>query len=163
MNRYTQSETSIYTTMVESSRYLEINLLFNIQSLVLMPPSILEACSVIICKRLNNKEEARIAESILNLSSDEQLEAMMDLKPVDAIFIDKERTSKPLHILIPKYPTQQVLDERIEMIQAPFINRLLKDVVRAKSPYFKSREGEEELSYQSKFFNISINQNDLFF
>lgn len=135
--------------MVENSRYVEINLMFNVQSLALLPPSIVEACSVVICKRLNNKDEARRAESILNLSSEEQRQAMLALKPIDAIFIDKERASTPIHILIPRYPTQLISDEQIKYFQSAFINNILRNVVREKSADIKSTH-EEELSYHSK-------------
>jgi len=74
---------------------------------------------------------------------------MMGLKPVDAIFIDKERVLKPIHILIPKYPTKIVTDEHIKNAQGEFINKILEGVIRDKSVKIKTTE-EEELPYQSK-------------
>lgn len=139
--------------MVEHSRYLEINLMFNVQSLVLLPPSIMEACSIIICKRLNNKEEERKAESTLNLLRNEQSQYLMALKPPDAIFIDKERTSTPIHILIPEYPknpTQSISDEQISIIQAPFISKTLRNVIRERTNDILSVKDDEELNYNSK-------------
>ena len=150
MSNFIMTETSIYTTMVENSRYLEINLMFNVQSLVLLPPSIIEACSVVICKRLNNKEEERIAKSILNFLRNEQSQYLMDLKPPDAIFIDKERISKPIHILIPEYPTPLISDEQLSIIQAPFIDKILSNVIREKTSDILSIQDDEGLNYNSK-------------
>ena len=130
--------------MVERSRYLNINLFFNVQSL-LLPSAILQGCQINICKQLCNQDEERKAKSIMNFSKDEQTNAMMGLKPFDAIYIDKKRTDIPIHILLPNYLTQLVTDEMMNHAQDDITKKILDGVMHEK-PVRTKVDIEKELS-----------------
>ncbi len=50
-------DSSIYIRTVNEARYLNIALLFSVQSVTRLPQSIREAASVVLGKRLNDKNE----------------------------------------------------------------------------------------------------------
>jgi hypothetical protein len=96
-------EVSSYARLVNESRYTNIAICFNVQSVVGIPQLIREAASIVICKRLNDKRECDTIAQMMNFSSYEQKEMMMKLGIQDAIFINKEKGAIPVHILIPEY------------------------------------------------------------
>jgi len=152
MTDHTQlREASTYIRMVNESRYLRIVLMFNVQSVALLPQQIRESASIVLCKRLNDKVEVSAIEKMMNFSSKEQGEVIMHLKNADAIFIDKERGAVPVPILVPLYPARQVSDEEIHAHQSGYINRILEGVVRERPPQeAPAGREEEELSYTAK-------------
>lgn len=144
-------EASTYIRMVEESRYLDIHIMFNVQSVALLPQPIRESASIVICKRLNDKVEVSVIEKMMNFSLKEQSDIIMRLKIADAIYIDKERGAVPVPILVPLYPTQQISDEQIRAYQRGYIHRILEGVVRER-PHQEDqvRKDEDELSYSVK-------------
>jgi hypothetical protein len=152
MTDYTMMrEAGTYIRMVEESRYLDIVLMFNVQSVALLPQPIRESASIVICKRLNDKIEVSVIEKMMNFSLKEQSDAIMRLKIADAIYIDKERGAVPIPILVPLYPTQQISDEQIHAYQGGYIHRILEGVVRER-PHQEAqvRKEEEELPYATR-------------
>ena len=65
-------EDSIYTRIVNEARYLNMSVMFIVQSALSIPESIREGVSIVFCKRVNDKKETRVLTDILNLTNDEQ-------------------------------------------------------------------------------------------
>jgi len=84
------SEMSTYYWICNEARYYNIHPVFLVQGVKLLPQTVREASSVIISKRLNDTTEARVLAQLMNFTSLEQKQAMMMLKKIDAIIINKE-------------------------------------------------------------------------
>ncbi|MFB3091123.1 MAG: hypothetical protein ACE1ZG_07250 [Gammaproteobacteria bacterium] len=145
-------DSSIYIRAVNEARYLNIAVLFIVQSVTRLPQSIREAASVVLGKRLNDKNEVFTIEKMMNFSSEEQEKWVMLMKIADGIFIDKERGAIPVPVLVPEYPTQAVPDELIKGHQAGDIERITGGVRREKPVSTEAPEPapDEQVSYESR-------------
>ena len=149
-------EDSIYTRIVNEARYLNITLMFIVQSALSIPAPIREGASIVFCKRVNDKKETRELAEILNLTSKEQSDILMYLKRPDGIFINKEKGSIPVSIINPAYPVLEVTDEEIEKHQFGHLNKILEGVIRkekdtnnTETEGEKKRETHKEIDYDT--------------
>ncbi|OVE79133.1 hypothetical protein BVY01_03420 [bacterium I07] len=148
---YMLRETSIYLRLANEMRYTNSTLMVNVQSVTTLPQIIREGASVVLCKRLNDQDEVSVIGKMMNFSSQEQYDAIMSLKISDAIFIDKERGSIPISVIVPNYPTQVIDDEMIDHFQSGHIHRIIGGVIREKPREEERAERkQEDLAYNSK-------------
>ena len=142
-------EDSIYTKIVNESRYLNMTVMFIVQSSLSVPDSLREGASIVFCKRVNDKKEARVLSDILNLTSKEQSDLLIHLELADGIFINKEKGSIPVSIVNGAYQTVAVSDSEIERHQDLHLNEILNGVRRSVEVSEKEDKSslEEEIDY----------------
>lgn len=144
-----QKEDSIYTRIVNEARFLNMTVMFIVQSALSIPSSIREGASIVFCKRVNDQKESKVLAEILNLTSKKQIDILIYLKQPDGIFINKEKGSIPVSIINPPYPVVKVSDEEINAHQAGYVDIIFGNVIRKK---------EEDTNYESQ---PKETQNDL--
>lgn len=123
-------EDSIYTKIANEARYLNMTIMFIVQSGLSVPDSLREGASIVFCKRVNDKKENRVLSDILNLTSKEQSDVLIHLQLADGIFINKEKGSIPVSVINVAYPTRRVSDEDIEQHQGMYLEKILEGVER---------------------------------
>jgi hypothetical protein len=141
-------DSSIYIRAAQESRYLNINLMFNVQSAFGIPQAIRESASIVFVKRLNDRAECRIMSDMLGGLTEEQIKMLMHLQVFEGIIINKEQDAVPVPVLIPKYPAQHVTDEMIENHQGEAVKKLLSNIVRKKPVKHSKTQRVEELDHQ---------------
>jgi hypothetical protein len=149
MNYSPLQEKNIFSRLEEESRYVNMVLKVNVQSVVLLPQEIKQGSTILICKRLNDQDEARVVGKLMNFSSREQEAYMLSLPVDEAIYIDKSKAPIPIAAKIPEYPTQYIPDVNIHNYQKDVIYKIIGLVVREK-PKIKVVQNEDELSYESR-------------
>jgi hypothetical protein len=156
-------EDSIYTKIVNESRYLNMTVMFIVQSGLSLPDSIREGASIVFCKRVNDKKETRILSDILNLNTKEQSDILIHLQLADGIFVNKEKGSIPVSILNTSYPIVRVSNENINQHQGYYLDRFLKGVQRTVNRTFNEEAQDSNKAKDDKVINYNANllMNDL--
>jgi len=158
----TFKEDSIYAKIVNEARYLNMTVMFIVQSSLSVPSAIREGVSIVFCKRVNDKNETRVLSDILNLTTKEQADSLMYLKLPDGIFINKEKGSIPVSILTQAYPTVRATDEDINSHQQIHLAELLRGIKR-KSEFVNSntQEKPKEKRKEGLSYNTNLVLQDL--
>lgn len=154
----TFKEDSIYTKIVNESRYLNMTVMFIVQSSLSIPDSLRESASIVFCKRINDKKESRNLTDILNLTSKEQSDALIHLQLADGIFINKEKGSIPVSIINSAYRTVFIKDEEIENHQRIYLDEIFHEVKRhSEKPIFeKENPIDEKIDYNMNLIMIDL-------
>ncbi len=148
-------EDSIYTKIVNEARYLNITVMFIVQSSLSVPNSLREGASIVFCKRVNDKKETRALTDILNLTTNEQRDTLIHLQLADGIFINKEKGSVPVSIVNNAYPSVRVSNENITQHQGYYLEKILAGVEREvekksnKKTEANNEDKKEEIDYNT--------------
>jgi len=158
----TFKEDSIYAKIVNEARYLNMTVMFIVQSALSVPDSLREGGSIVFCKRVNDKNETRVLADILNLTTKEQADSLMYLKLPDGIFINKEKGSIPVSILTQAYPTVRATDEDINRHQEKHLTELLRGIKRkSESVNNNTQEKPKEERKEGLSYNTNLVLQDL--
>ena len=147
-------EDSIYARLVNESRYINMTIMFVVQSALSVPSPIRQGASLVFCKRVNDKNEARTLNEILNLSTENQKEYLLKIKVADTIFVNKEKGAVPISIINPPYPVRHVTEDEILSHQSDQLIKILGNVSRENQKKNneeplndKPKSGSEEFDY----------------
>ena len=156
-------EDSIYTKIVNEARYLNMTVMFIVQSSISVPDSIREGASIVFCNRVSDKKETRVLTDILNLTTKEQSDILIYLKLADGIFINKEKGSIPVSVVNTAYSSVRVSSEEIKKHQGHYLVEILKGVERKvestsneKTQDVNKTDNKEDIDYNTKLLIIDL-------
>lgn len=150
-------EESIYARIINEVRYLNMTVMFIVQSSLSVPDSLREGASIVFCKRVNDKKETRVLTDILNLTSQEQSDILIHLELADGIFINKEKGSIPVSIVNGPYPSTRVSDEDLKRHQGRYLEKIMEGVVRKVERTCDDKTNEESKADNSGEIDYNTN------
>jgi hypothetical protein len=148
-------ENTFYIKAVNEARYLNIILIFIVQSVFDLPMMIREGAQIVLCKRLNDKAETPIIGNMMNFSTKEQEEYMMPIRIEEGIFVDKAKGAIPIPVTIPKQAKRSSTRQEIHEKQREHIQKITQQINREK-PAQKEENLKEDLAYNSRIIMNDI-------
>lgn len=128
-------------------RYAGMKILEVSQGVSQVKDFIKQNSALILAKGLHSIDECYEAGKLLNLTENEQKEALLKLKIDEAFFIDKNRSPVGVKIKTFDFPDFNLTIEEINILQKEQMDGILSHVVRNNNLNNVGTAKEEELSY----------------